>query len=132
MILKNQFKKNEQNFYNEIMSKNNLNLTFNQKNNKQNICKDKIENDLSNSHTSNSSNKDSYNFFVSKLKLNYHLKNPQSHIQTIYLHKNLDQKISELNDSLTQNEINNDHNLFKNKNLNNENNNIISNLNGKE
>ena len=88
MIQRKELENNStQNFNNDIMRKNNMNLVFNQKNNNQKISKDKIENDLSNSHTSNSSNKDSYNFFVSKLKLNYLLKNPQSHIQTIYLHK---------------------------------------------
>ena len=136
MIQNTIFDKNTiQNFNDDIMTKNNVNLTFNQKDNKQNQSKDKLDNDLSNSHTSISSNKDTYNHFVSKLKLNYHLKNPQSHIQTIILHKSLDKSISDLNESLNQDEINNESkfdNCFKNKNLNYDNNNSISNITGKE
>lgn len=97
---------------------NNINISKNTKNNTQ--SKEKIENELlSNSGTSISSNTDIYNNFVSKFKLNYHLKNPQFHTQTIILHPSLDKSFSELNDSLSQIEINNEpkfDNCFKNQN----------------
>ena len=96
----------------------NINMPKSTKTNNQ--SKDKIENDLlSNSGTSISSNPDIYNNFVSKLKLNYHLNNPQIHTQTIILHPRLDKSLSDLNDSLSQIEINNDpkfDNCFKDKN----------------
>ena len=106
---------------NENTSKNSSNLQFN-----QTESKGKKENDqLSNSITSLSSNKDGYLNFISKLKLNYHLKNPQNRTQTIILHTSLDKSYSDLNESLNQNEINNEQkfdNLFKNNELNNVNN----------
>ena len=106
---------------NENISKNSSNLQFN-----QTESKGKKENDqLSNSITSLSSNKDGYLNFISKLKLNYHLKNPQNRTQTIILHTSLDKSYSDLNESLNQNEINNEQkfdNLFKNNELNNVNN----------
>ena len=100
-----------QNNIKEISSKNNSNI-INKKN--SNEGKDKNDNDLlSNSGTSIGSNKDSYNNFVSKLKLNYHLNNPQERTQTIILHTSLDKSFSDINDSLTQNDI-------SNQNLNND------------
>ena len=96
----------------------NINLPKNTKNNVQ--SKEKQENELlSNSGTSISSNTDIYKNFVSKMKLNYHLKNPQIHTQTIILHASLDKSYSDLNDSLSQIEINNEpkfDNCFKDKN----------------
>ena len=101
---------------------NNINLPKNTKNIVQ--IKEKIENELlSNSGTSISSNTDIYNNFVSKFKLNYHLKNPKIHTQTIILHPNLDKSYSELNDSLSQIEINNEpkfDDCFKNQNYSKE------------
>ena len=89
----------------------------------------------SNSGTSISSNKDSYNKFISKIKLGYHLKNPENRCQTIILHTSLDRSY-ELNDSLNQNEINKDpkfDDLFKDKNYNSNNEqNNMSNYTGSE
>ena len=111
---------------NENTSKNSSNLQINQIE-----SKGKKENDqLSNSITSLGSNKDGYLNFISKLKLNYHLKNPQNRTQTIILHTSLDKSYSDLNESLNQNEINNEQkfdNLFKNNELNN-----VSNYTGNE
>ena len=108
-------------FPNDNKSKNSSNKYFNQIE-----SKGKKENDqLNNSITSNSSNKDGYSNFISKLKLNYHLKYPQNRTQTIILHTSLDKSYSDLNDSLNQNEINNDQkldDLLKNPELNNTNN----------
>ena len=90
--------------------------------------KDKIETDkLSNSGTSISSNKDVYKNFVSKIKLNYHLKNPDPRTQTIILHTSLDKSYSEINDSFLQNDNNieqksddyNNPNLYNETNSNN-------------
>ena len=97
---------------------NNINISKNKKTNEP--SKEKLENDLLNiSGTSISSNPDIYNNFVSKLKLNYRLSNPQKHTQTIILHPKLDKSFSDLNDSLSQIEINNDpkfDNCFKDQN----------------
>ena len=85
--------------------------------------KDKIETDkLSNSGTSISSNKDVYKNFVSKIKLNYHLKNPDPRTQTIILHTSLDKSYSEINDSFLQNDNNIEQKSddYNNPNLNNE------------
>ena len=85
--------------------------------------KDKIETDkLSNSGTSISSNKDVYKNFVSKIKLNYHLKNPDPRTQTIILHTSLDKSYSEINESFLQNDNNIEQKSddYNNPNLNNE------------
>ena len=95
-----------QNNINDFSSNNNINM-YNKRNTSQ--SKEKSENDiLSNSVTSIGSNKDGYKNFVSKIKLNYNLINPQERTQTIILHKSLDKSYSSLNDSLTQNDNNNE------------------------
>ena len=117
-----------QNNINDVSSKNSINIT-----NKRNSNESKENNDndlLSNSRTSISSNRDCYNNFVSKIKLDFHLNNPQERSQTLILHTSLNKSNSELNDSSTQNDFNNEKkydNLSKdqnfNYNLNNNNNN---------
>ena len=118
-------------FQNDNMSQNNSKSYLN-----HNESKGKKETEQqSNSGTSISSNKDSYNKFISKIKLGYHLKNPENRCQTIILHTSLDRSY-ELNDSLNQNEINKDpkfDDLFKDKNYNSNNEqNNMSNYTGSE
>ena len=107
-----------QNNINDISSKNSINI-INKRNTNESI--ERNENELlSNSVTSISSNKDCYNNFVSKIKLNYNLNNPKERTQTIILHTSLNKSYSDLNDSLTINEYNNEQkydNLSKNQNL---------------
>ena len=72
-------------------------------------AKSEIDNEIkSNSGTSISSNREGYNNFVSKIKLNYNLKNPQGRTQTIILHTSLDKSLSsDINNSLNESENNN-------------------------
>ena len=123
-----------QNNINDISSINSINIT-----NKRNTNEKKENNDndlLSNSRTSISSNKDCYNNLVSKIKLDFHLNNPQERTQTIILHTSLNKSYSELNDSLTQNDYNNEQkydNISKDQNLNYDlNNNNNNNIEGKD
>ena len=71
------------NFNNDIITSSNKNLNYDQINSKQNkVRKKDDENELkSNSGTSISSNQDIYNNFVSKIKLNYNLMNPQEELK---------------------------------------------------
>ena len=98
------------NFNNDIITSSNKNLNYDQINSKQNkVRKKDDENELkSNSGTSISSNQDIYNNFVSKIKLNYNLMNPQGRTQTIILHTSLDKSLSsDINNSLNDIENNN-------------------------
>lgn len=90
--------------YNNNFNKNRKNQKLNKEN-----AKNDFENEIkSNSGTSISSNKEGYNNFVSKIKLDYNLKNPQGRTQTIILHTSLDKSISsDINNSLNESENNN-------------------------
>ena len=100
--------------------KDNVSKEFSGQKNSNLLNNDKIDNEItSNTKTSISSNRDVYNNFVSKIKLNYHLNNPQGRTQTIILHTSLDRSNNSLdNDSILENE--------KNKEIQNNNNNINS------
>ena len=123
--------------YENIKGKENLNFTsystdnrnynniFNKNKKNQESNKDKTKNEFeneikSNSGTSISSNKEVYHNFVSKIKLDYNLKNPQGRTQTIILHTSLDKSISsDINNSLNESENNNieqNDNLYNNQN----------------
>jgi len=90
--------------YNNNFNKNRKNQKLNKEN-----AKNDFENEIkSNSGTSISSNKEGYNNFVSKIKLDYNLKNPHGRTQTIILHTSLDKSISsDINNSLNESENNN-------------------------
>ena len=90
--------------YNNIFIKNKKNQEAN-----KDKTKNEFENEIkSNSGTSISSNKEGYNNFVSKIKLNYNLKNPQGRTQTIILHTSLDKSLSsDINNSLNESDNNN-------------------------
>lgn len=100
--------------------KDNVSKEFSGQKNSNLLNNDKIDNEItSNTKTSISSNRDVYNNFVSKIKLNYHLNNPQGRTQTIILHTSLDRSNNSLdNDSILENE--------KNKEIQNNNNNTNS------
>ena len=110
------------NLPNDNIPKSDNSVISNEKN--ENKIKDNNENDLlSKSGTSMSSNREAYKNFIAKLKLDYNLKNPQVHAQTIILNTTLDKSYSELNESLCQNDINSEpkfDNYFKCQNLNND------------
>ena len=110
------------NLPNDNIQKSDSSVISNEKN--ENKIKDNNENDLlSKSGTSMSSNREAYKNFIAKLKLDYNLKNPQVHAQTIILNTTLDKSYSELNESLCQNDINSEpkfDNYFKCQNLNND------------
>ena len=113
--------------YNNIFIKNKKNQEAN-----KDKTKNEFENEIkSNSGTSISSNKEGYNNFVSKIKLNYNLKNPQGRTQTIILHTSLDKSLSsDINNSLNESENNNgeqNDNIFNNQNQDLNPNNINSN-----
>ena len=109
-----------QNYMEDNVSKENNNLFSGQKNTNS-VNNDKIDNEItSNTKTSISSNRDVYNNFVSKIKLNYHLNNPQGRTQTIILHTSLDRSINSIdNNSILENEKNNE--IQNNNNINNPN-----------
>ena len=113
--------------YNNIFIKNRKNQEPN-----KDKTKNEFENEIkSNSGTSISSNNEVYNNFVSKIKLDYNLKNPQGRTQTIILHTSLDKSISsDINNSLNESENNNieqNDNIYNNQNQDLNPNNINSN-----
>jgi hypothetical protein len=96
----------ENNFNDPFSDKYNNNFIEPTKN--SNLAKEKKDNEnLSNSGTSFSSDQNIYNNFVSKIKLNYNLINPQGRAQTIILHPNLDKSITSINNDSIDNDNNN-------------------------
>ena len=108
----------ENNFNDPFSEKYNNNFIESTKN--SNLAKEKKDSEnLSNSGTSFSSDQNIYNNFISKIKLNYNLINPQGRAQTIILHPNLDKSITSINNDSIDNGSNNVSNTKINANNNN-------------